>query len=161
MSNTQKADKKKKDKDMLYLEFSILKIAWKINTMGVKADYVYKLLDEEKTNCLGPLEILNGLKNYLGVYLTRDETNKLSVHLDEDQSGDIDCSEFCEKITTENLFVRCEKFTISKNLFIEKMLTAWSFYKDRERRSLVDKNPIFTHKNNGGMDLIKLGSLLK
>ena len=60
-------------------------------------------MDEDKTNSLGPLEILNGLKNYLGVYLNIDETNKLSEDLDADGSGDIDCREFCAKISTENL----------------------------------------------------------
>jgi Ca2+-binding EF-hand superfamily protein len=115
--------------------------------MGKTNSFIFRLLDEDKANSLDPLDILNGLKNYIGVYLTRDETNKLSVHMDEDQSGDIDCNEFCEKITTENLNLRCEKFTISKNLFIEKMLTAWSFFKDRERRSLIERNAIFNHKN--------------
>ena len=138
---------------MLSLEFSVMKISWKINSMGKSNDYIFRLLDEDNSNSLGPLEILNGLKNYLGVYLTRDETNKLSEHLDEDQSGDIDCNEFCEKITTENLAKRSEKFTISKTLFIEKMITAWSFFKDRERRSLIEKNQIFNHKSQNTLDL--------
>ena len=51
---------------------------------------IFRLLDEDESNSLEPLEILNGLKNYLRVYLSREETNKLSAHLDEDGSGDID-----------------------------------------------------------------------
>jgi hypothetical protein len=39
---------------------------------------------------LEPLDILNGLKNFLKVYLNREEINKLVADLDEDLSGDID-----------------------------------------------------------------------
>ena len=33
------------------------------------------------------------------------------------------------------------------------MLTAWSFYKDRERRSLISRNPIFNYANVNNLDL--------
>jgi Ca2+-binding EF-hand superfamily protein len=83
------------------------------------------------------LDILNGLKSYLHVYLSRDEINKLVQDLDEDLSGDIDFDEFDEKIDTDNLGERTHKFTISKTKFIEKMLGLWIFYKDRERKELL------------------------
>ena len=97
-----------------------------------------------------------GVKNPFSEIMKTDGyvvKNTLGEDLDEDQSGDIDCNEFCEKITTENLAKRSEKFTISKTLFIEKMLTAWSFFKDRERRSLIEKNQIFNHKSQNTLDL--------
>ena len=39
-------------------------------------------------------EILLGIKNVLGIYFSRDETNMFTMHLDADRSGDIDIVEF-------------------------------------------------------------------
>lgn len=92
------------------LEFSKLKIAWRIKKLGKDTKSVFDLLDEDKSNVLEPLEILNGLKNYLGVYLSREETNKLSAHLDVDNSGDVDFQEFNQKIKLDKLDQRCQGF---------------------------------------------------
>jgi Ca2+-binding EF-hand superfamily protein len=87
----------------LNLEFSKLKIAWRMKKMKKSKEKIFNDLDKDNTGYLEPLDILNGLKNYLYVYLSRDETNKLVCDLDEDHSGDIDFGEFDEKINTENL----------------------------------------------------------
>ena len=118
------------------LEFSKLKISWRMAHMNKTPEEIFRLLDEDESNSLEPLEILNGLKNYLRVYLSREETNKLSAHLDEDGSGDIDLEEFTQKINTYKLKERSQNFPISKTKFIEKMLGVWSFFKDRERQNL-------------------------
>ena len=87
----------------LSLEFSKLKISWRMAEMNKTPEEIFRLLDEDESNSLEPLEILNGLKNFLRVYLSREETNKLSAHLDEDGSGDIDLQEFTQKINTHKL----------------------------------------------------------
>jgi len=40
-------------------------------------------------------EIMNGIKSVLGIQFSKEETRNFTHHLDEDQSGDIDLSEFC------------------------------------------------------------------
>jgi hypothetical protein len=123
---------------------------------------IFRILDQDNSNSLEPLEILNGLKNYLHVYLSREETNKLSAHLDEDGSGDIDFHEFDQKIDTDNLKDRVKPFVISKTKFIEKMLGVWSFYKDRERRALVKKTDgIDVERPDGVLDLETFKRLIK
>lgn len=62
--------------------------------MKKSKEKIFNDLDKDNTGYLEPLDILNGLKNYLYVYLSRDETNKLVCDLDEDHSGDIDFGEF-------------------------------------------------------------------
>ena len=71
-------------------EFSKLKIAWRMKKMNKTKMSIFKDLDKDERGYLEPLDILNGLKNYLKVYLNRDEINKLVQDLDEDLSGDID-----------------------------------------------------------------------
>ena len=39
----------------------------------------------------------------MGVFFSKDETELLTKHLDEDNSGDIDEMEFCSKINLDNL----------------------------------------------------------
>lgn len=72
------------------LEFSKLKIAWRMKKLDRTKQSIFKDLDKDKRGYLEPLDILNGLKNYLKVYLNRDEINKLVQDLDDDLSGDID-----------------------------------------------------------------------
>lgn len=48
-----------------------------MNRMGKTKEKIFNDLDKDNTGYLEPLDILNGLKNYLHVYLNRDETNKL------------------------------------------------------------------------------------
>ena len=43
-------------------------------------------------------EIFNGLRNTLGVIFSKDDTRELLKYLDEDDSGDIDEQEFCQRI---------------------------------------------------------------
>ena len=93
----------KDSREDLSLEFSKLKISWRMAEMNKTPEEIFRLLDEDESNSLEPLEILNGLKNFLRVYLSREETNKLSAHLDEDGSGDIDLQEFTQKINTHKL----------------------------------------------------------
>ena len=38
---------------------------------------IFRDLDKDERGYLEPLDILNGLKNYLNVYLNREEINKL------------------------------------------------------------------------------------
>lgn len=71
--------------------------------MGKTKEKIFNDLDKDHSGYLEPLDILNGLKNYLHVYLNREETNKLVQDLDDDHSGDIDFDEFNAKIETDNL----------------------------------------------------------
>ena len=45
--------------------------------MRMTTEKIFNNLDKDNTGYLEPLDILNGLKSYLHVYLSRDETNKL------------------------------------------------------------------------------------
>jgi hypothetical protein len=83
----------------LDLGFSKLKIVWRMVNNEMSTLQIFRILDQDNSNSLEPLEILNGLKNYLHVYLSREETNKLRAHLDEDGSGDIDFHKFDQKVS--------------------------------------------------------------
>ena len=67
--------------------------SWDTNQNGSRKflQIIYKFLVE-------PDEILNGLKNGLGIILTRDETHLLTKYLDKDHDTKIDWEEFSEKI---------------------------------------------------------------
>jgi Ca2+-binding EF-hand superfamily protein len=67
-----------------------LKIAWRMKKLNRTKMGIFTDLDKDERGYLEPLDILNGLKNFLKVYLNRDEINKLVADLDEDLSGDID-----------------------------------------------------------------------
>lgn len=130
--------------------------------MNKTPEEIFRLLDEDESNSLEPLEILNGLKNCLRVYLSREETNKLSAHLDEDGSGDIDMEEFISKINTDRLKERCQHFPISKVKFIEKMLQIRSFFKDRERINLREKlKDIPIHRMNDILEFDTFNDLIR
>lgn len=89
------SDKEKQEKQAQaikdqHLEFSKLKIAWRMKKLNRTKQGIFKDLDRDERGYLEPLDILNGLKNFLKVYLNREEINKLVADLDEDLSGDID-----------------------------------------------------------------------
>lgn len=50
-----------------------------------------------------PSELLSGLKNSFNVFLSNEEADALSNYLDEDDSGDIDFSEFAKKVNLDGL----------------------------------------------------------
>ena len=57
---------------------------------------------------------------------------------------------------------RLKPFIISKTKFIEKMLGVWSFYKDRERRELIEATEGLDSKRpDGVMDLDTFKNLIK
>lgn len=126
-----------------------MKIAWGIAKLGKGHRYVFDLLDADQSSALEPLEILDGLKSFLGVCLGREETHRLCEHLDEDGSGDVDYKEFNRKITTERLVERCEGYTISQTRFIEKVLAEWTVFKDGEKAALMTIFDKFV-KDRGG-----------
>lgn len=70
------------------------------------------MLDEDKSGSLDPEEILDGLKNYLDIFLSREDTKNLHGYIDQDKNGLIDFLEFEQKINTENIFQKCEPFKI-------------------------------------------------
>jgi hypothetical protein len=43
---------------------------------------MFQLLDEDKSGSLDPEEILDGLKNFLNIYLSRDDTKNLHYYID-------------------------------------------------------------------------------
>ena len=77
-------------------------------------------------------EILLGIKNVLGIYFSRDETNMFTLHLDADNSGDIDINEFQSKINLNDLHKESHKFRISEVKLIDQILSEWYHYKSRE-----------------------------
>lgn len=73
--------------------------------------------------------------------------------MDEDNSGDVDYEEFILKITTDNLDERCSHFMMSRTRFIEKLVSEWAFFKDRDRKYLFSVFKKFTDKHHGNPDL--------
>ena len=51
-------------------------------------------MDEDKSGSLDPEEIIDGLKNFLNIYLSRDDTKNLHGYIDQDKNGLIDFLEF-------------------------------------------------------------------
>ena len=111
------------------------------------------MLDEDKSGSLDPEEILDGLKNYLDIYLSREDTKNLHSYIDQDKNGLIDYLEFEQKINTENIFLKCEPFKIQLGKFIEKLLSEWSFYRDREKMELISIIKKYHTREDFTMDL--------
>ena len=63
-------------------------------------------------------EILEGVKNIIGVIFSKDETRELMNYMDEDKSGDIDYEEFAFRINLDNLHREAHKYQISELTFI-------------------------------------------
>ena len=83
-------------------------------------------------------EILTGIKKVLGVFFSKDETREFTNHLDEDQSGDIDLHEFCQRIYLDNLHVESHKYLISELTLVEKILQEWYTHKADEKKKILE-----------------------
>ena len=75
-----------------------MKVTNKIAKLGKDPKWVYTQFDVDGNGTLDADEILIGIKKVLGVVFSKDEVREFTNHLDEDHSGDIDRSEFCQKI---------------------------------------------------------------
>lgn len=104
-------------------------------------------------SCLvDPHELLLGLANVLHISFSREETNLLLNHLDEDKSGDIDYREFASKISLNNLHSNSHTFLISEHRFIEYVLSEWYDYRKAQIKELVKLIEEFDADGNGVMD---------
>jgi len=50
--------------------------------MGKDVSTIFKMFDQDGDGSLDPQEILQGFKNVLGVYLSREDNTLLTMHLD-------------------------------------------------------------------------------
>lgn len=106
-------------------------------------------------------EILVGIRGVLGVFFSKDETRAFTDLLDEDKSGDIDQSEFCQRINLDNLHQESHKFLISELTFIEKVLSEWYHFKKREQKKILELIAQFDENQDGVMQLCEFEELLK
>ena len=73
----------------------MLKITTRLSRLGKNPQWFFSQLDADKGGTLDCEEIVNGLRNVIGVIFSKDETRELMNYMDEDKSGDIDEFEFC------------------------------------------------------------------
>ena len=76
-----------------------------------------------------------------------------TLHLDSDNSGDIDIHEFQNKISLDNLHKESHKFTISEVTLIEKVLSEWYHFKSREQKKCLSLVKSFDMNEDGVMQL--------
>ena len=110
-------------------------------------------IDNSNFHLVDAREILLGIKNVLGIFFSRDETNMFTLHLDADNSGDIDIEEFSSKISLDNLHRESHKFMISEVTLIEKVLSEWYHYKSREQKVCLNMVKSFDKNDDGVMQL--------
>eukprot|EP00347_Sterkiella_histriomuscorum_P023774 403333433 len=160
--NYKAIDHKDKSKMKTFqIEFSVLKITSRIAKLGKDLKFIYDTLDKDKSGSLEPNELLIGLKNSFNVYLSLDESVALSKYLDEDESGDIDFSEFVKKINLGDLQNKAHLYTISKVMFMDLMLKEWEFYLRRERPKIIEVFKEFDDNGDGVLVLDEFETLLK
>ena len=105
-------------------------------------------------------EILLGIKNVLGIFFSRDETNMFTLHLDADNSGDIDVEEFQSKISLNNIHQESHKFMISETTLIEKVLSEWYYAKSREHKQCMEFIMSFDENKDEVMQLDEFNEIL-
>lgn len=80
------------------LEFCILKITHKLARSGLNIKKIFRQWDVTNTGHLDANEILRGLQNTLGIYLTSEESYLLAQYIDKNGNGLIEEDEFTQKI---------------------------------------------------------------
>ena len=76
-----------------------------------------------------------------------------TLHLDADNSGDIDINEFQNKINLNDLHKESHKFRISEVKLIDQILSEWYHYKSREQKKVLTVVHSFDKNDDGVMQL--------
>ena len=130
---------KQENRDSMNLEFCVLKITNRIAKSGKSVDAVFKnWLNEDQKTIESTKDIFEGIKKNLGVFFTREDTDAVSMFIDEDCSGDVDIGEFNNKISFKEYQKRSHTFLISEMTFIDRMLSEWYEVRAAEKEKLIE-----------------------
>jgi Ca2+-binding EF-hand superfamily protein len=96
----------------------------------------------------------------LGIILSKDEIQMLTMYLDSDGSGDVDLKEFLAKINFKGMHERSHIYLLSEYRFIEFVLTVWYDYRAKKIKELIKTIEKFDSNHNGNISFKEFCSFI-
>lgn len=136
-----------------YLTF---RICYKMSKVGKTTEQMFNEWDKEGRGCVDKNELLEGIKGYLDLYMSKYDIEILLKTLDPDSQGEIKRVTFCNLINFDryNEMCKSEVYSCSKTKFCLILLEV---YEKLQKREVDNLTTVF--KNNG-KEILDLGSFL-
>jgi len=93
--------------------------------MGKDLKQIFDSWDIDKSGFLDASEIIKGVKQGLGICLSKEELYILTDYLDKDGDARVTYQEFSQKISIKDVAKQSERYMISNFCFIEQLLNCW------------------------------------
>jgi len=111
--------------DEALLEFIILKLVHKVARKGINFKQLFSSWDKDGNGHLDTNEIIQGVRNVLGVDFSREECQLMLSYLDKDCDGTITYDEFAMKISFFDYEKKEEKYLISLKTLSDYLMNEW------------------------------------